>query len=81
MRMFFFGFSGGSIGGIVWVACAYFLQVHLGIIAILVGVLTAGEWSASSPPEVVFAHPRDSGGSSTARPQPPDWLDFQPRQG
>jgi hypothetical protein len=40
LRMFCYGFIGGSLGGIVWVAIACFLKVHLGIIAILVGVLT-----------------------------------------
>ncbi|HET6326164.1 MAG TPA: hypothetical protein VFG04_15915 [Planctomycetaceae bacterium] len=40
VRMFGFGFVGGSLGGVVWIAFAYFLKVHLGIIAILVGVLT-----------------------------------------
>ena len=39
-KMFLCGFIGGSIGCVVWVAFAYFLKVHLGIIAILVGVLT-----------------------------------------
>jgi predicted Zn finger-like uncharacterized protein len=39
-KMFLCGLIGGSIGGVVWVACAFFLHVHLGIIAILVGVLT-----------------------------------------
>src|SRR5262249_30090162 len=39
-KMFLFGLVGGSIGGIVWVAFAYFLHLELGIIAILVGVLT-----------------------------------------
>jgi predicted Zn finger-like uncharacterized protein len=40
LRMFCFGFIGGWIGGIAWVGFAYALHVHLGIIAILVGVLT-----------------------------------------
>ncbi len=40
MRMFGFGFIGGSLGGVVWIAFAYYLKVHLGVIAILVGVLT-----------------------------------------
>ncbi len=40
LRMFCCGFVGGSIGAIAWVGFAYAFQVHLGIIAILVGVLT-----------------------------------------
>jgi hypothetical protein len=39
-KMCLFGFIGGSIGGIVWIGVAYLLHVHLGIVAILVGVLT-----------------------------------------
>jgi hypothetical protein len=39
-KMFLCGFIGGSLGGIVWIAFAYLLHVHLGIVAILVGVLT-----------------------------------------
>lgn len=39
-KMCFFGFIGGSLGGIVWIGFACLLHVHLGIVAILVGVLT-----------------------------------------
>jgi hypothetical protein len=38
--MFLCGFIGGSLGGIAWIGFAYLLHVHLGIVAILVGVLT-----------------------------------------
>jgi len=38
--MAFFGFVGGSLGGLAWIALVYFLRVRLGIIAIFVGVLT-----------------------------------------
>ena len=40
LKMAFFGFVGGSVGGLAWIALVYFLRVRLGIIAILVGVLT-----------------------------------------
>lgn len=39
-KMAFFGFIGGSIGGIVWIALAYYLRVGVGAVAILVGLLT-----------------------------------------
>ncbi|HEV8066643.1 MAG TPA: MJ0042-type zinc finger domain-containing protein [Planctomycetaceae bacterium] len=39
-KMFLCGFIGGSLGGIAWIGFAYLLHVHLGIVAILVGVLT-----------------------------------------
>jgi len=39
-KMAFFGFTGGSIGGLVWIALAYYLRVRVGAVAILVGLLT-----------------------------------------
>jgi predicted Zn finger-like uncharacterized protein len=39
-KMALFGFIGGSIGGLVWIALSFYLRVPVGGVAILVGLLT-----------------------------------------